>query len=79
MWSFTWQWKSHVPGSSGTMSAIFKLIGSNSATSVRMPLISTVLPCQCGVCRSTSVPWPITYQRTRWPTRIVRPGRFPYE
>lgn len=48
-WSFTWQWNIHVPGSSGTMSAVSMLIGRSSTMSIRIPMYSTVCPCQCGV------------------------------
>ena len=65
MWSLTWQWNSQVPGSSGTMSLTIIIPGSRSIMSPRMPLVVTVLPCQCGVCRSTSVPRLKVYQRTR--------------
>ncbi len=37
MWSSTWQWKSQMPGLSGTMSATRMLAGSSSMTSVRRP------------------------------------------
>jgi len=48
--------------------------GNRLTTSIRMPPTVTSLPCQCGVCRSTSVPMLITYHRTRWPWRIVTIG-----
>src|SRR3990172_4366072 len=55
MWSFTWQWYSQIPGLSGSMSATFMLAGKSSMMSVLIPAQRTVWPCQCGVCRSTSV------------------------
>src|SRR5947209_4066595 len=48
-WKDTWQWRSQVPSLSGTMSAITIPMGATNPTSVRMWLMSTVLPCQCGV------------------------------
>ena len=77
-WSLTWQWKSQMPGLSGTMSATTMLAGSRLTTSIRIPLTVTSLPCQWGVCRSTSVPMLITYQRTRSPFRTVIIGMLPY-
>src|SRR5580765_4540637 len=65
MWSSTWQWKSQMPASSGTMSATTADAGSRLTASMRMPFTVTVLPCQCGVCRSTSVPVLITYRGHR--------------
>ena len=50
-----WQWNSHVPAASGTMSATSMPIGNNPTTSVRMWLAITVLPCQCGACISKFV------------------------
>ena len=46
--------------------------------SERIPLVVTVFPCQCGVWRSTSVPMPIRYQRTRWPALSTTCGPLPY-
>lgn len=50
---------------SGTMSATTIAIGSIEVTSVRMRLMRTVLPCQCGVWKSKSFVELNTYQRTR--------------
>src|ERR687884_48498 len=67
MWSLTWQWNSQVPAASARMSATFMLPGSSSSMSPRSPIMVAVLPCQCGVCRSTSVPRENVYHRTRSP------------
>jgi hypothetical protein len=77
MWSLTWQWKSHAPGSSGCMSATAIWPGSSDATSVRIPITVAVAPCQCGVCRSTSVPIPMRYQRTFASFGASKPGPLP--
>src|SRR5208283_2321284 len=57
------------------MSTVTMLPGSNSITSVERTLSKTTLPCQCGVCRSFSLPMPSKYQRTRSPCFMTRPGR----
>src|SRR5262245_38824261 len=64
MWSLTWQWNIQMPGSSGTMSATTAVAGKRLTVSTRCPPTVTVFPCQCGVCRSASVPSPTRYQRT---------------
>ena len=45
--------------------AFYALLGGRGGVLERIPLVVTVLPCQCGVCRSTSVPSVKVYQRTR--------------
>src|SRR5262245_24617019 len=72
-----WQWNSHVPTLSGSMSATTMSIGSSGATSVRMWRATTVLPCQCGACISKLVD-AMRYQRTFWPFCMVKPGVLPY-
>ena len=57
--------------------ATIMLAGSRSTTSIRIPPTVTSLPCQCGVCRSTSVPMLITYQRTCSPLRSTGIGMLP--
>ena len=48
-WPFMWQWKSHTPGLSGTMSATAVIIGVSMIMSVRMWFATSVWPCQvCG-------------------------------
>ncbi len=59
------------------MPATIMLAGRRLTVSTRMPLTVTVFPCQRGVCRSTSVPMLITYQRTRWPLGVVIIGPLP--
>ena len=49
LWKERWQWNSHMPASSGTMSAVTICIGAINVTSVRIWLMTTVFPCQCGV------------------------------
>src|SRR2546428_4274185 len=43
---------------------------------MRRPTV-TVLPCQCGVCRSTSLPMPSRCHRTRSPCLATRPRKLP--
>lgn len=41
-------------------------------------LYSTLCPCQCTVCMSTSLPIAIRYQYTLSPTSMFKPFTFPY-
>ena len=59
------------------MSETIIMPGSSWIMSERIPLLVSVLPCQCGVCRSTSVPRLKVYQRTRCPTFMVGTGPLP--
>lgn len=89
LWGFTWK----VAGNNSNTSVRWRpppswgekrsyhfciLLCDWDLCTVLFTLYSTLCPCQCAVCMSTSLPIPIRYQYTLSPTSMVRPFRLAY-